>query len=96
MSDVNAAVLNAGQVTGAIDLGATVLRAGQVTADVRASSTLANVRVGGVNISENTDYERLRNKPQINEVELIGNKTFRQLGLDFATVAEVESILYLD
>ena len=42
------------------------------------------------------DYEDLYHKPRINEVELIGNKTFRQLGLDFATVAEVESILYLD
>ena len=42
------------------------------------------------------DYEDLFNKPQINGVELIGNKSFRQLGLDTATVAEVERILYLD
>ena len=33
------------------------------------------------NISSSLDYERLRNKPQIESVELIGNKSFDELGL---------------
>ena len=33
------------------------------------------------NISSSLDYERLRNKPQIESVELSGNKSFDELGL---------------
>lgn len=33
------------------------------------------------NVSSSLDYERLRNKPQIESVELIGNKSFDELGL---------------
>lgn len=37
---------------------------------------------GGVQPRLNTDYERLTNKPQINGVELSGNKTSAELGID--------------
>lgn len=33
------------------------------------------------NVSSSLDYERLRNKPQIESVELLGNKSFDELGL---------------
>lgn len=33
------------------------------------------------NISSSLDYEKLRNKPQIESVELLGNKSFDELGL---------------
>lgn len=33
------------------------------------------------NISSSLDYEKLRNKPQIESIELIGNKTFPELGI---------------
>lgn len=39
------------------------------------------------------DYEKLINKPQINSVELIGNKSFEDLGLeqyDFKAVTKTE------
>lgn len=42
------------------------------------------------------DYNDLRNKPSIEDVVLIGNRTMKQLGVDTATVQEVEAILYLD
>lgn len=43
------------------------------------------------------DYEKhVYNRPSIEGVELIRNKTFKQLGLETATVQEVEAILYLD
>ena len=41
----------------------------------------------------NIDYELLGNLPQIEGVELIGNKTFEDLGLTALTAAEVETIL---
>lgn len=43
-----------------------------------------------------TDYERLQNKPSIEGNVLIGDKTFKQLGLDTLSVQEIEKILYLD
>lgn len=41
----------------------------------------------------NIDYELLGNLPQIEGVELIGNKTFEDLGLTTLTAAEVEAAL---
>lgn len=41
----------------------------------------------------NIDYELLGNLPQIEGVELIGNKTFEDLGLTALTAAEVEAAL---
>ena len=39
-----------------------------------------------------SDYEKLNKKPQINGVELVGNKSFEDLGLDkvFATKQEIQ------
>lgn len=46
------------------------------------------------------NYEKLINKPSINDIELVGNKTSSQLKLqdhmDAMTVQEIEKILYLD
>ena len=41
-------------------------------------------------------YADLPDKPLIEGVTLVGDKTFRQLGLDTLTVQDVEKILYLD
>ena len=41
------------------------------------------------------DYEKLKNKPQINGVELIGDKTTRQLGIEVTdplTNLEIEAM----
>lgn len=40
------------------------------------------------------DYNKIINHPSIEGNELIGDKTFKQLGLDTLTVQEVQSILY--
>ena len=42
---------------------------------------------------QNIDYELLLNLPQIDGVELIGNKTFEDLGLTALTDSEVEAVL---
>ena len=39
------------------------------------------------------DYELLLNLPQIEGVELIGNKTFQDLGLTALTAAEIQAAL---
>ena len=38
-------------------------------------------------------YETLQNLPQINGIELIGNKTFEDLGLTALSSREIESVL---
>lgn len=40
-----------------------------------------------------TDYNKLINKPQIESVELIGDKTFKELGLDTLDAIEILDIL---
>lgn len=39
------------------------------------------------------NYETLKNKPKINQVELIGNKTFEDLGQEALTNTEILEIL---
>lgn len=45
-----------------------------------------------------SNYERLINKPQINNIELVGNKTGKQLGLqetlEMAEEKDIDDILY--
>lgn len=43
---------------------------------------------GGTN-----DYEKLKNKPQINGIELIKNKSFDDLGMSSITNQELEDLL---
>lgn len=39
------------------------------------------------------DYNKLLNKPQIESVELVGDKTFKELGLDVIDTIELLDIL---
>lgn len=41
----------------------------------------------------NANYEQLENKPQINGVELNGNKTFEELGEQTITNVELQDII---
>ena len=43
---------------------------------------------GGTN-----DYEKLKNKPAINGVELVKNKSFSDLGMDIISNQELEDML---
>lgn len=43
----------------------------------------ASLQVNGpISAGGTSDYERLRNKPAIENVELVGNKSFEELGLE--------------
>lgn len=65
-------------------------RSDSINIDIDSTKTVV---IGG-------DYPPLRYKPQINSIELIGNKTSKQLKLqdemDAMTIQEIEKILYLD
>lgn len=39
------------------------------------------------------DYEQLKNKPKINDVELSGNKTSEEIGIKAMTNLEIEALL---
>lgn len=41
-----------------------------------------SMKVNGAGAGGTTDYEKLRNKPSIEHVELVGNKDFSDLGLE--------------
>lgn len=45
------------------------------------------------NVSGENDYEKLSNKPSIEDVTLIGNKTFDELGMSEASNLDIEAIL---
>ena len=47
--------------------------------NARATNVLGGVKVGGVRYVMNGDYNKLINKPKINDVELQGNKTSEDL-----------------
>lgn len=54
----------------------------KIDADIKDTDSVdVDVGVSGVIHEVLDDYVRIRNKPQINEVELVGNKTSEELGL---------------
>lgn len=44
--------------------------------------------------SGTSNYEALINKPSIEDVTLVGNKTFKQLGLEAMTPQEIDQMIY--
>ena len=57
------------------------------------SEQLVTVAEETVSVGGTKDYNRLNNKPQINDVELIGNKSFEDLGVESLTNIEIENII---
>ena len=53
-------------------------------------------KTGGITLGMGTkgtsNYPALTNKPQINNVELIGNKTFEELGIQTMTNLEIKEV----
>lgn len=46
-----------------------------------------------IDVTTNTDYDRLKNKPQINRVVLQGNKDFEDLGMSRISNIEIFEIM---
>ena len=49
--------------------------------------------VNKVQVNNTSDYRLLKNKPQIEDVELIGNKSFNDLGLTNISNMRIEEII---
>lgn len=49
--------------------------------------------VNQIQVNNTSDYQLLKNKPQIESVELIGNKSFNDLGLSTISNMRLEQIL---
>lgn len=56
---------------------------------IGATAEMANK----VQVTNTSDYQLLKNKPQIESVELIGNKSFNDLGLSNISNMQIEQIL---
>lgn len=59
--------------------------------NIRASATMVNQ----VQVTNTSNYELLSNKPQIEAVELTGNKTFNDLGLTNISNMRLEQLIKL-
>ena len=46
-----------------------------------------------INYVSSNDYEKLMNKPQINDVELVGNKSIRDIGIFDLSNAEIDRLV---
>ena len=57
------------------------------------SEQLATVAEETVAVEGTRDYNKLKNHPQINDIELIGNRTFEDLGADSLTNLEIDAII---
>lgn len=67
---------------------------------VTVSPTLSNNEIGAtagvvneIEVNNTSNYNLLQNKPQIESVELLGNKTFNDLGLSNISNMQIEQIL---
>lgn len=52
-----------------------------------------NLKICECIVDGTDDYNKLRNKPSIEDVTLVGNKTFPELGLHHITNMEIEHLL---
>lgn len=57
------------------------------------SEQLVTVAEETVTVEGTRDYNKLKNHPQINDIELIGNRTFEDLGADSLTNLEIDAII---
>lgn len=77
------------KISGSVSTAGTLL-----SGTVSGQAGLTGTVIPGSRGAGTSDYERLRNKPQIEFVELIGNKSFEELGLEPITSDELIDILY--
>ena len=83
-------------IRGTIELDGTIT--GELTSQKSLSGELSSTNKisGGLSPGSTVvrSYNKLTDKPSIENVTLEGDKTFRQLGLDTLSVQEIEQILY--
>lgn len=78
-----------GQINGVMDTGQTTIN-GSVSSDGQISGSVFLPPTSG---SGTSNYNKLINKPSIEHVELVGNKSFSELGLSKMTADDLLRIL---
>lgn len=59
-----------------------------------ATNSYFTAEMGEVVKVVSNNYNELNNKPKIEGVELVGNKTFPDLGLNTITEQEIDNLIY--
>lgn len=73
----------------------------EITLDIQGRQSIDLSVAGGSALSlgierstGTSNYNALVNKPSIEDVTLVGNKTFKQLGLEAMTEQEIDQMIY--
>lgn len=68
--------------------------------NIEVAPALSNNQIGAtaemannIQVTNTSNYELLSNKPQIESIELLGNKSFNDLGLSNISNMQIEQIL---
>ena len=64
-----------------------------INAEFQAMNEVFGIGVGEITRITENDYNLLNNKPSIETVELIGDKSFEELGMMALTNMEIEQLL---
>ena len=64
----------------------------QINLEVNEEKETIDLSLEDINIISEKDYEKLIKKPRINEVELVGNKTLEELGIEECTNQDIDDM----
>lgn len=64
----------------------------EINLEVNEVKETIDLSLKDINIITEKDYEKLIKKPRINEVELVGNKTLEELGIEECTNQDIDNM----
>lgn len=64
----------------------------EINLEVNEVKETIDLSLKDINIITEKDYEKLIKKPRINEVELVGNKTLEELGIEECTNQDIDDM----
>ena len=64
----------------------------EINLEVNEEKETIDLSLEDINIISEKDYEKLIKKPRINEVELVGNKTLEELGIEECTNQDIDDM----
>ena len=64
----------------------------EINLEVNEEKETIDLCLEDINIISEKDYEKLIKKPRINEVELVGNKTLEELGIEECTSQDIDDM----
>ena len=64
----------------------------EINLEVNEGNETIDLSLEDIIIISEKDYEKLIKKPRINEVELVGNKTLEELGIEECTNQDIDDM----